>query len=396
MRRWGWVVALTLALAAVLVGTRGRRPPPPAIADASAALPTDAAPPAVAEARDAGAGDAAVVPPSPFTAATRYADELRKCYSAKPPAEAFREGPWKLFGHPTSTAGVDLALTARGELTGATLWGGLGNARACLATAVAALPRASAIGQKTRTVRVPLRRLTQERFPTGDVRLFMTGGYYREEFPSWDLAGGWTAICPRNGGSALVHVVVTVNEAVDEEGDAWRVEARACPGDGVLLLKGPAVTGWLESRARDAGADDGGTDDGGARPETPEAEGVPLRTIRVADRELGERGITLALGTRKARLWAYGAADQPQMLILESTSELDLPRRESGSTAELLIEDGEGYRLLWAGDLDGDGRDDFVVEYTGPDDAPMIDLFLSSKAGGRLVRRAAGIARMAD
>lgn len=60
----------------------------------------------------------------------------------------------------------------------------------------------------------------------------------------------------------------------------------------------------------------------------------------------------------------------------------------------MLVEYGNLYQITWAGDLDGDGRPDFLVEHTP--EFRTFDLFLSSRTGGRGMRHAARLQRMSD
>jgi hypothetical protein len=395
VQRRAWILAVSLAMVAalaVVIGFFWRRSPhapagPSVDASAEAVAPpgTDAA---VAPNADGGSGDAAA-PSSPYGAAVYYADQLGRCFPSRPLTNAeYQYGPvHQMFGHETPSVGVTFQLTANGELRGAKLLGAR-EGRPCLTAALARLPVHAGPGEVV-TVQVPLRGFARERRPAGDVQLFMTGGYFQEEFSEGDVAGDWRAICVGEGRSFLVPAPLTVTADDDgSEGPGWNVESRACPGPDVLLVKGPALAGWRHEEPAAHPLPDAAAGDAGDRTDATDAgatDRVPLATLSINRRSDLLQGVTLTFGNRRARLWVYGPqTGEAQALILES-----------GSVAQVLIDDGNLYEIVWAGDLDGDGRPDFVVSHTP--EFPHYDLFLSSHAGGgRLVRRAAGIARMGD
>jgi hypothetical protein len=63
---------------------------------------------------------------------------------------------------------------------------------------------------------------------------------------------------------------------------------------------------------------------------------------------------------------------------------------QRGGRTQVLLTGVQSFRVPWAGDVDGDGRLDLLIEWTETSFARSIDLFLSRDAGeGRLVRLAA-------
>jgi hypothetical protein len=62
---------------------------------------------------------------------------------------------------------------------------------------------------------------------------------------------------------------------------------------------------------------------------------------------------------------------------------------ESGARTQILLTAVEAFRVRWAGDVDGDGRLDLLIQWTDTAFGRNFDLFVSGGAEGRLVRRAA-------
>ena len=247
-------------------------------------------------------------------------------------------------------------------------------------------------------MRVPLRDVFLKRTPGGEIQLFMTGEFFDEEFPAQKLGAGWRALCPRAGGFALVPTDVTIAlvdapvPSLNEGGHDWVARAPSCPGEGIFLVEGVALGAGRrpeEPPSLDAGAMDAAR--ASAASDAAVADGVPVTTIAAAPEKLLEDGAaTLAFGGRSYRLWVSGepgvgarARGDEQSLVLES-----------GAISEVLLDDGNGYSLAWAGDLDGDGKLDLLIAHTP--EFPSYDLFLSSRPGGRLVRHVAGLRRMGD
>jgi hypothetical protein len=391
-RRAAWLGAVAIALGAaalVVVRGSGHAPPEkPAVATETPPLAPsapDATAPATpaAAAADAG-GDGP--PPSQLGAAKYFADELRRrCYSqshTEPDKHHF-------FARALPGPLVELQLAARGELRDAKLSGHLGPEKACLEATVAGWPRHEDAAD-TKTIKVAVRDRWTYRTPGGEVQLLRTGEYFEEEFPALKTTGDWRALCPLSGRSFLVPTEVTIklvdapSPGLNEGGHDWVVEARACAGDSVYLIKGKAITGAGPAealpRSGDAGAAGVGADAG------PSVAGVPLVTATFQPGQtLDEKGMTLTFGERTYHLWVPPGGEDAEEQVLAL---------ESGSDTEVLIDDGNSYQLDWAGDLDGDGRLDLIVAHTF--EFPSYDLFLSSHAGGRLLRYAGGIRRMGD
>ena len=375
-RRAAVVVLVVGASVGGGIGLRHRRSsgvgeaPRAVVADATAprpAAPTAAdapSPTASAEAADTGP------PASPLGAAAYYARRLHACEppSKQPPADA----PVKSFGHGEPGWGVRLDLSEDGKIVAAKLWGRAGKLQPCLATAVAGWPRASG-SKKALTVDYPLHDMSYGRRPAGDVQLLVTAIYDLSALSPSIAQGDWRAICPRPDGAALVRALPTVRKTEVMESDLdWEVASAACPGDHVVMVKGPGIPSGVSGAANSGVGDAGGSApvDGGFDPDH-------LPTIATdGTKVIDPTGTTLTLGGHQARLLVESVSDEKQMLVLTV-----------GGTAEVLIDDGSDYYLLWAGDLDGDGDIDLVVNSS----EVVYDLFLSSHAGGHLRRHAAGV-----
>jgi hypothetical protein len=199
-------------------------------------------------------------------------------------------------------------------------------------------------------------------------------------------------MCPRGDGFVLVPTAVTIElvsappDSINEGGSDWIVRAPACPGDDVVLLEGRAVTGAQRAHA-DSGAGDGAASsaDGGG---DDASVAVPVTTVaKKSNALLDAAGVTLTLGDRTLHLWVPPASSNEE--AEEEALVLDVD-----GVSEVLIDDGNTYSVRWAGDLDGDGRLDLLIDHSP--EFQTFDLFLSSHTGGRLMRRAAQLARMGD
>jgi hypothetical protein len=194
------------------------------------------------------------------------------------------------------------------------------------------------------------------------------------------LKGDWLALCPRPGGSELVPATPVATRAETLDGMLWEVKSTACPGDDVVMVKGAGL-------GRPAGAPaspDGGALDASSPPSADgSADRYPLPTVTVDQAKLLDaEGTTLTLGDRSVRLFTQnvvGKEETGQQILLLA----------SGAVVQVLTDDGSEFRVIWAGDLDGDGGIDFVT--CNFPEAPTYDLFLSSRTGGRLVRHAARV-----
>jgi hypothetical protein len=325
-------------------------------------------PPASGEAVDAGA------PKSPLGAAAYYARRLHACDppSKQPDANL----PVKSFGRAEPGWGVRLDLSEDGSIVAAKLWGHAGKPQPCLTAAVASWPRAPG-RQKAMTVEYPLHDMSYGRRPAGDVQLLATTIYDLSAFSPSIVQGDWRAICPRSDGAALIPALPTVRKTEVMESDTdWEVTSAACPGDRVVMVKGPGIAGGSGIiRAIDGGIREAGVS------AAPDGEFDPDHLPTIATdrtKPINGSGTSLTFGDHQARLFVENENDDSdkQQLILTV-----------GATAEVLIDEGSAYYLLWAGDLDGDGDIDLVVNSS----EVVYDLFLSSHAGGHLRRHAASV-----
>jgi hypothetical protein len=378
-RRLVVVLVIGGGLAALAVGLLWRRAARESTrldSSGSAGAPAIAGPEPRVRTPAAGEADAAPAsgpPPSPLGAAAFYAAKLKAC---EPPGKTPRDLPVTSFGRADSPWGVTFEITAEGNLLDAKLWGRTGKQQSCLASAVAAWPIATH-GQKAMTVEYPMHDLSYGRRPAGDIQLLAATIYDEKAITPAVTKGNWLAICPRPGGSELIPAAPVATRAEVMDGTIWEVKSSACPADDVVMVKGAGL-------GRQAGAPvsrDGGAGDPSPRPvadgsagafSLPTVAGDPTKLIDAA-------GTKLTLGDRTLRLFTQdvvGKEETGQQILFVA----------SGEIVQVLADYGSEYRVVWAGDLDGDGGIDFVT--CNFPEAPTYDLFLSSDAGGRLVRHA--------
>jgi len=382
-RRWvrlltgGIVAAGVVGLLWWRAAPRGKRPDDGARGEPVARPSADAAALGAATALVpvTDAAPAAPRPSSPLGAVAFYAARLKACEPpVKPPGP---NPPITSFGHGESGWGVTFEVTAAGDLLAAKRWGRAGKMEACVTSAVASWPIAAA-GKRVMTVDYPMHDVSYGRRPAGDVQLLASSIYDEKAISPAFLTADWLAICPRPGGSDLIPAAPVAKRGEVLDGFIWEVKSNACPGDDVVMVRGAEVGRWTHAAAP---ADGVATDASVTPAPDAGADRQALPTIAV-DREkvIGPEGTTLKLGDRSLRLFTEDVAGNgeagQQMLLLASHD-----------VVQVLGDIGSEFRLVWAGDLDGDGGIDLVT--CNFPEAPTYELFLSSHARGRLVRRAA-------
>jgi hypothetical protein len=297
----------------------------------------------------------AAVPASPAAAAVHHGEKLARCF----PGEDYEKQT--LWGRGDRSAGVRFEMGEQGALLGAALWGDSGKLRSCVEEEIRRW-RVAPGAKRAMRIDYPISRPSYGPHPGAGAQLLIAMGYYREELSPADVSGEWWAICSRDGGDVLLPTTVTVEAQGEGEFAGWRVTASACPRESseqIVLLRGIEGLGRAEAAKRlvaDAGA------------------------------SIDAAGLALELREQRYRLFVVstdpGYPDAGAVVL------------ERGEVAQVLTLDGFGHDLAWAGDIDGDGALDLIIAKNP--DTPRYELFLSSKAGGRLVRRAATSQHMGD
>lgn len=206
--------------------------------------------------------------------------------------------------------------------------------------------------------------------PPKEAQLLMPGQFHGDEVKA---ASGevWLGLVPVGSGYAWQLRRLTVESVhdgiVDDEGQKTGLAVGAGSPEPLFLLKG--MDFLAASVVRRATGGEGEELDSGS----------PLRLHQ------GKRAYSIR--TTHARVQEN--SDQPTELVLESEGKRQvLGRWESG-----LVD--QHCELVWAGDLDGDGRLDLFLDVSDHYNVWRRVLYLSSKAGeGQLVREVAAFERV--
>ena len=206
----------------------------------------------------------------------------------------------------------------------------------------------------------------------GAIHVLLSGDYHGDEV-AHGSGPGWLALVLKSGTARLEPVTLKVSRVfdalLDEEGKP--------PYTGKRVASLPAVEAL--ALLRGAGLKPGPLD--GATLTGPR-EGLAGKSF-----SLGARRYTLDVASgcgRRAGPCGWTLSDGA---IRQTVAELEVTRTADGS----LDTDSANTGLIWAGDLDGDGRLDLILDVSNHYNAvAQVRVFLSSRAApGRLVGEAA-------
>jgi hypothetical protein len=190
------------------------------------------------------------------------------------------------------------------------------------------------------------------------ISIIAAGDYHEEEVANSPVSG-WLALIRRGDGSALVDA---------EDGPFTGKRVTTAPSTGVVVL----------------------------------LQGGGLRTGRINEAQVtgslsGLSAKTIAFAGKTYSLDARGACDDRRdpcaWTLSQGTREQVLASvRASQYTKGVLDTDSEKTGLLWAGDLDADGKLDLVIDVSDHENASAnIRVFLSSQAEGLEIVGEAGV-----
>ena len=185
----------------------------------------------------------------------------------------------------------------------------------------------------------------------GAVRILAPGTYARTEVAK-DAAGLWWALAKE--GDAYVLRQTRVQAA-----PLWLTEARPRTKDGVEISTPDVGEAVLLLRGLQL-----------------EARPVPAALdLRVEGNTAGDQKMVGTFQGEPFELWSESMGEKSAKAILRL-------RMGSNTHALLVLEDCDDctWDLLWAGDVDGDGRLDALLGTTHPHNKGLMRLFLSSKA----------------
>jgi hypothetical protein len=190
----------------------------------------------------------------------------------------------------------------------------------------------------------------------------------------------WLALRVDGGDAALVATQVQVRRVhdalVDAPGAATGAEIGSALGDGVVaFLRGPALR-------------EGGVEPAQVMPGGDAAMPTPRYALRFRNVEFGieTRCSPKHEHTRDTQQMAYDCLLQLKRGTQVQTLATLRGYRDAGSAVVYSSDDGNA-RLLFAGDLDQDGRVDLIFDLSDHYNVSRPTLFLSSQAGpGELLR----------
>lgn len=192
------------------------------------------------------------------------------------------------------------------------------------------------------------------------VGLLDTGTYEGDDLPRGARIGEWLALCPASTGAELKRVRVTIRpyrSEIREDGPnqktGLKVAVPACPTAYALLRSGLFRAGRLETAvARD-------------RKLLLRGTAYVVAPIGPSQNDDGTCGGDLSVE------YVLSVGERRQVLLRSDTC--------------------ARFTLRWAGDLDGDGKLDLLLDENLDSGATILRLFLSRGAGAELVRKAAEI-----
>lgn len=198
------------------------------------------------------------------------------------------------------------------------------------------------------------------------IRLLATGEFHGEEVTA-KSGERWLGLFPNGGGTELRPATLKVEAVhdlvIDEEHEKTGKKVSVGQAqEPLLLLKGAGA--WPRGR---------------------------VATVSMERRRLGNAAdLNFALGGKSYRLRVVSDDPTPSEL-LKRNSRLLLTFEGTSQVLSTVQEPLEGgWSLLWAGDLDGDGRLDLYMDLSRQDNVSRRTLFLSTRARkGRLVREVA-------
>jgi len=199
------------------------------------------------------------------------------------------------------------------------------------------------------------------------VELLETGVFHGGEVAAQN-GERWTGLYKTPRGFAWRATPITIRRVEDPIGDQPGAKTGiqvGATGSPLFLVKG--LTGLIGRAVRPAQHEEGGMP-------------LPVGPLRLEC----PGGCGVSRLTLTGRVTSSDAAAKPSQLILES-----------GGVSQVLYEWPEGLNdqhceLVWAGDLDGDGRLDLLMVLSGHDNVMERTLFLSSKRPrNKLVERVA-------
>ena len=226
-----------------------------------------------------------------------------------------------------------------------------------------------------------------DRLPRAEIDTTVLGGYgvftdlgvyHGDEAPARD-GETWQAVVPADAGAALRPVRLRVEVARDEVLD---------PDDGPFTgrrVTTPASvvheTGWIDDPATLFVRRDAGPLPAGPVPVAMASDTTYFRASRSYPLALGDATYTLTVAADSNATGAYVRQWRIGLVAPDGTAQ---------PLATVENRDDAHPRLVWAGDLDADGRLDLVLDEAWHYNVSVTTLYLSSEAApGRLVRRVA-------
>jgi hypothetical protein len=186
---------------------------------------------------------------------------------------------------------------------------------------------------------------------TRAVRILAPGIYAKSEIAK-DAAGLWWALA-KEGDTCVLR------QARVQAAPLWLTEARPRTKDGVEISTPDVGEAVLLLRGLQL-----------------EARPVPtVLDLRVEGNTAGDQKVVGTFQGEPFELWSESMGEKSAKAILRL-------RMGSNTHALLVLEDCDDctWDLLWAGDVDGDGRLDALMGTTHPHNKGLMRLFLSSKA----------------